>query len=196
MFRGYIRVSTRQQYLNGTSLKDQHQRLKAEGCEVIYRDIMTGSTLKRPGFINMCNDTKPGDTLIFTSIDRFARTETEAYNMILNWVRSDIRVRILNIGTIEDTEVGRLILHIMLAFSEFERDMTKIRTESGRAFKRANDPGYKEGRPLKFDKKRLEHAMELLKTYSYKETARMTGISITTIWREAKRIHFYKKLDL
>ena len=35
-----------------------------------------------------------------------------------------------------------------------------------------------------------------LKTYSYKETARKTGISITTIWREAKRINFYKKLDL
>ena len=162
IFRGYIRVSTRGQAKN-TSLKDQHRKLKAEGCQVIYRDI---------------------------------RTETEAYTMILEWVRTDIKVRVLNIGTIEDTEVGRLILHIMLAFSEFERDIIIARTQNARSLKRAQDPLYKEGRPLKFSKERLDHAMELLKTHTYKETAELTGVSKSTIWREAQRLNFYKRLDL
>ncbi len=195
IFRGYIRVSTRGQAKN-TSLKDQHRKLKAEGCQVIYRDIMSGATMKRPGFAKMCKESKAGDTLVFTSLDRFARTETEAYTMILEWVRTDIKVRVLNIGTIEDTEVGRLILHIMLAFSEFERDIIIARTQNARSLKRAQDPLYKEGRPLKFSKERLDHAMELLKTHTYKETAELTGVSKSTIWREAQRLNFYKRLDL
>ena len=195
IFRGYIRVSTRGQAKN-TSLKDQHRKLKAEGCQVIYRDIMSGATMKRPGFNKMCKDAQAGDTLVFTSLDRFARTETEAYTMILEWVRTDIKVRVLNIGTIEDTEVGRLILHIMLAFSEFERDIIIARTQNARSLKRAQDPLYKEGRPLKFSRERLDHAMELLKSHTYKETAELTGVSKSTIWREAQRLNFYKRLDL
>ena len=113
---------------------------------------MSGATMKRPGFNKMCKDAQAGDTLVFTSLDRFARTETEAYTMILEWVRTDIKVRVLNIGTIEDTEVGRLILHIMLAFSEFERDIIIARTQNARSLKRAQDPLYKEGRPLKFSR--------------------------------------------
>ena len=55
-------------------------------------------------------------------------------------MRDGIKVRVLNMGTIEDTEIGRLILHIMLAFAEFERDMIVSRTQGGRAYKRATDP--------------------------------------------------------
>ena len=49
-------------------------------------------------------------------------------------------------GLVDNTPTGRLILHIMLSFAEFEREMIKERTAAGKAIARQK-PGYKEGRP-------------------------------------------------
>lgn len=190
---GYSRVSTPRQH-SGTSLPDQRRALLNAGCEAIYEDISTGSTLSRPEFDRLCRDVRPGDTITVTKLDRFARTETEAYDLVVSWVRSGIKVNILNMGTIEDTEIGRLILHIMLSFAEFERDLITSRTQSGRAYKRATDPAYKEGRKPKFTRAQLDHAMELLKTRSFTEVARMTGMSRSTVTREARRRGLRKSL--
>ena len=61
-----------------------------------------------------------------------------------------------------------------------------------RAAQRANrKPGFKEGRPKKYSRKQIAHALELLETSSYTEVERMTGISKSTLTREA----FAKKGD-
>ena len=148
MKRGYIRVSTKKQE-QGTSLSDQRAVLQAEGCQVIYEDVYTGASMERPELDRLCAEVQAGDTIVVCKLDRIARTETEAYNRVVGWVRSGVRVHVLNMGLIEDTEVGRLILHIMLAFAEFERDLIVSRTQGGRAYKRATDPDYKEGRDRK-----------------------------------------------
>lgn len=88
--------------------------------------------------------------------------------------------------------MGRLILHIMLSFAEFERDLIISRTQSGRAYRRATDPAYKEGRKPKFTRAQLDHAVELLKTHSYTQVAEMTGISRSTVTREARKRGFKK----
>lgn len=62
--------------------------------------------MQRPDFDRMCQGVQPGDMPVFQRMDRFARTETEAYNLIQAWMEQGIRVRILNIGKIENTEVG------------------------------------------------------------------------------------------
>ena len=186
MLRGYARVSTYKQS-SGASLRDQRNALEREGCRVIYEDISTGSTMAREQFDLLCAQVRPGDTIVVTKMDRFARTETEAYERVVAWIRAGVKVRVLNMGTIEDTEIGRLILHIMLSFAEFERDMIISRTQAGRAYKRANDPDYREGRPRKYPPAQLDHAMELLCTHSFTEVAKMTGISRSTVTREARR---------
>ena len=110
----------------------------------------------------------------------------------MGWVRSGVKVHVLNMGLIEDTEVGRLILHIMLAFSEFERDMIVSRCQGGRAYKRATDPDYREGRRPTYTKAQRDHAIDLLKDHSYSDVERMTGISKATLTREARRRGFRK----
>lgn len=186
MLRGYARVSTRHQAA-ATSLQDQRVALLAEGCEKIYADVYSGATLAREELHRLCQEVQAGDTIVVTKMDRFARTETEAYEQVVAWVRAGVKVRVLNMGTIEDTEIGRLILHIMLSFAEFERDMIVSRTQEGRAYKRATDPGYREGRKPKFSKAQLDHAMELLQSHSFTEVATMTGISRSTVTREARK---------
>ena len=191
MNRGYIRVSTKGQE-QGTSLADQRAALEDEGCQEIYEDVYSGASMARPEFDKLCADVQAGDTIVVTKLDRIARTETEAYELVVGWVRSGVRVHVLNMGLIEDTEVGRLILHIMLAFSEFERSLIISRCQSGRAYKRATDPDYREGRKPIYTKAQRDHAIDLLKDHSYSDVERMTGISKSTLTREARRRGFRK----
>ena len=85
-------------------------------------------------------------------------------------------------GTIDNTPTGKLIRNIMLSFSEFEHDMIVQRTQEGKAIARQN-ADFKDGRPKKFTRVQLDHALELLEAHSYKQVARMTGISTTTLYR-------------
>lgn len=194
MIRGYARVSTKRQQ-RGTSLDDQRAALQAEGCQEIYQDVYSGASMARPEFDRLCAEVQPGDMIVVTKMDRFARTETEAYDRVLAWVQNGVKVRVLNMGTIEDTEIGRLILHIMLSFAEFERDMIVSRCQSGRAYRRATDPDYKEGRKPAYSKAQLDHAVDLLREHSFSEVADMTGISRSTVTREARKRGF-RKSDL
>lgn len=191
MKRGYIRVSTKRQE-RGTSLEDQRAVLQAEGCQEIYQDVYSGASMDRPEFDRLCREAQAGDTIVVCKLDRIARTETEAYDRVVGWVRAGIRVHVLNMGLIEDTEVGRLILHIMLAFAEFERDLIVSRTQGGRAYKRATDPDYREGRKPGYTKAQLDHAIDLLREHSFTEVAAMTGISRSTVTREARKRGFRK----
>ena len=191
MIRGYARVSTKRQE-RGTSLDDQRAALQAEGCQEIYQDVYSGASMARPEFDRLCSEVQPGDTIVVTKMDRFARTETEAYDQVLGWVQNGVKLRVLNMGTIEDTEIGRLILHIMLSFAEFERDMIVSRCQGGRAYKRATDPDYREGRKPGYSKAQLDHAVDLLHDHSFSEVAAMTGMSRSTVTREARKRGFRK----
>ena len=91
-------------------------------------------------------------------------------------------------GLLDNTPTGKLIRNIMLAFAEFERDMIVERTQEGKAIAKMN-LGFREGRPKKFFKVLVNHALSLLNSYSYKQVEQMTGISKSTLIRAAKRIH-------
>jgi Resolvase, N terminal domain/Cry35Ab1 HTH C-terminal domain/Phage integrase SAM-like domain len=96
-----------------------------------------------------------------------------------------VRVHVLNMGVIENTPTGRLIFTIMSAFAEFERDLIVERTREGKAIARQR-LDFREGRPPKYTKKQIDHALVLLETHSYKQVEEMTGISKSTLIR-AKR---------
>ena len=107
-------------------------------------------------------------------------------------------IEVLNMGTIDNTPTGKLIRNIMLSFSDFEHDLIVQRTQEGKAIARQN-ADFRDGRPKKFSRVQLNHALELLETHSYKQVERLTGISVTTIYRaklkraEQKAHHFSEK---
>ena len=89
-------------------------------------------------------------------------------------------------GLIEDTNIGRLILTVLLAFSEYERSMIVERCASGKAIAK-QDPNYKEGSPKKYSPLQISHALELLKNgNTYKQVEALTGISKSTLIRSKK----------
>lgn len=174
---GYARVSTVNQ-----DLDLQIQQLKQEGCKKIYKEKFTGTTKERPSFNKLINILEEGDTLVVTKLDRFARSTREGIEVIQDLFKRGVKVHVLNMGLVEDTPTGRLILSIMLAFAEFERDMIVERTQEGKAIAKQN-PDFREGRPRKYSKKQIEHALMLKKKHSYKQVEELTGISKSTLYR-------------
>ncbi len=184
---GYARVSTLNQ-----DLESQIQILKKEGCEEIYSEKFTGTKFDRPKFQELLSVLKSGDTLVVTKLDRFARSAENAISTIKMLFEKGIKVHVINMGVIEDTPTGRLMFNIMSAFAEFERDMIVERTQEGKAIAKLN-PDFKEGRPKKYNKEQIEHALKLLKNNSYKQVERMTGISRSTLKRAKKTKETDKK---
>ena len=82
-------------------------------------------------------------------LDRFARTAIEGVQVVRALFERGIRVHILNMGLVENTLTGNLILTVMLAFAECERGTIVERTQTGKAVAR-QDPNFKDGRPKKF----------------------------------------------
>lgn len=182
MIYGYCRVSTQGQAKNGNSLEAQEQELRAKGAEVIYSDTFTGTKLDRPELNKLLEVIQPGDTFIATKLDRISRTAIQGIKLVDELLAMGVVVTILNIGTMDDSPQGKLVRTIFLAFAEFERDMIVSRTQEGKAIARTKD-GFREGRPKAKDAKQRAHAVELLKTMSYREVSDLLGICKSTLVR-------------
>lgn len=183
---GYARVSTKGQSSKGNSLEEQVNKLNSEGCQKIYQEAFTGTKADRPQFQELLSLLKEGDTLVVTKLDRFARSTGDAIETIKGLFEKGVKVHVLNMGLVENTPTGRLIFNIMSSFAEFERDMIVERTQEGKAIAKQRDD-FREGRPNKFSRKQIQHALELLTEHSYKQVEEITGISKSTLIRAKKK---------
>lgn len=179
---GYARVSTRKQ-IRGSSLEEQHQQLMDAGCDEVVEEQYTGTVRKRPKLNNLLERLNAGDTLMVTKLDRLVRSLIEGANLIKDLTDKGIRVNILNMGELDERPQGRLMVHMLLAFAEFERDLIVERTNSGKKIARTR-AGFREGRPP-IDKARKDAAVDMVLNgeKSYKEAAVAVGISKSTVLR-------------
>ena len=188
MIYGYARVSTTKQMKNGNSLEDQEKELREAGAEKILSDSFTGTKMDRPQFTKLMKEIKTGDKLIVTKLDRFARTAVEGGAIVKQLHEMGVTIHILNMGVADNTPMGKLMVTMLLAFAEFERDMIVERTQTGKAV--AREKGIKvDGRTKKYGTAKIEHALELLENgYSYTKVEEMTGISKSTLIRAKREV--------
>ena len=181
MIYGYARVSTKKQ-LEGNSLEIQEKALLAKGAEKIIKEQYTGTTMQRPKLDALLEQLVSGDTLMAAKLDRIARTATEGATVIRSLQERGLVVHILNIGILDNSTTGRLMMNVLLAFAEFERDMIVERTQAGREVARTH-AGYREGRrPL--PQARKDAAVSMIRNgHSYKEACAATGLSRSTVLR-------------
>ena len=182
MIYGYARVSTMGQARDGNSLEAQVNALQQAGAELIFKDIFSGKTEHRPQLDKLLKVIGGGDRLIITKLDRIARSLIKGIQLLETLSERGVVIEVLSMGVIDDTPTGKLIRNIILSFAEFEHDMIVQRTQEGKAIARQN-ADFKDGRPKKYSRVQLDHALELLQTHSYKQVERLTGISATTIYR-------------
>ena len=148
----------------------------------IYRDVYTGTTTDRPQLNKLVKKLQEGDTLIVTKLDRISRSVSEGAVLIRDLINKGVRIKILAMGDVamDDTPAGKLIVHVFLSFAEFERDMIVQRTQEGRRVS-----GHLGGRP-RIPREKIEYALALLETESFRQVARETGISKSTLVRAKK----------
>ena len=188
MIYGYARVSTLTQEKNGNSLEEQVSALTSYGCQEIVQEAYSGKTMERPAFTALLAKLTAQDTLVVTKLDRFARTAIEGVQTVRSLFDRGVRVHILNMGLIENTLTGNLIMTVMLAFAEYERGMIVERTQSAKMALRAN-PDFHDGRPRKFTDAQITLALDLLDSgKSYGQVQKMTGISKSTLVRARRYI--------
>lgn len=173
---GYARVSTA-----GQSLYEQKETLKNAGAEMIFSEKYSGTTTSRPQFKKLVNLIEPNDTLIVTKLDRFARNTREALNLIDDLLKRKIVIKVLNLGTIDNTPMGRMIVRTLLSVAEMERDMIIERTQAGKIFARQHNPNYKEGRPKRKKDSRNVAIFEYSNSHTVKKTAEAFNISPRTV---------------
>ncbi|MFD1902268.1 recombinase family protein [Enterococcus termitis] len=183
---GYARVSTR-----GQDLSEQKYQLAEAGVDSkdLYAEKYTGKRIERPAFEQLLSQVKSGDFIVVTKLDRFARNTREALEVIEPLLENQVTIRILNLGTIENTPMGRMIVRTLLSVAEMERDMIIERTQEGKEFAKRMNPEYKEGRPTARITPQKRHAYDLLmEGKSYKEVSQLTGFSKSTLQRIKRKI--------
>lgn len=187
MIYGYARVSTKGQERKGNSLPEQKEQImQMYPTAEIISEAYSGAKM-RPKFDDLVESLKSGDTLVVCKLDRFARSVQHGLEYIDKLREKGVRVHILNMGLIEDTPMGRLIVTNLLAFAEFERAVILERTQAGKEQARRNNPNYREGR------KRLNVPAEVIEDIragriTIAQAVRDCSVSRTTIERRLREV--------
>jgi DNA invertase Pin-like site-specific DNA recombinase len=184
---GYARVSS-----TGQNFEAQLSAFKEQGVDKIYKEKVTGRIKERPQLNKLLGILETGDTILITKIDRIARNMKDGLEIIYSLREKGVSIHVLNMGLIDNTPVGDLILNVLLAVAQFEVDINKERQREGIA--EAKKRGVYKGRPMKYtDKnKALNHALELFKNrdtnrMTVSEIVEITKIGRGTLYRNAKK---------
>lgn len=197
MIYGYARVSTKGQLRDGNSLDAQHESLTEAGCTEIVQEAFTGTTTDRPEFDALLDKLQDGDTLVVTKLDRIARTVTGGCEVVRSLLDRGVTVRVLNMGTLDNTPVGKMMVSVMFAMAEFERDMIAQRTAEGKAVAKQK-PGWREGRPpAEVDLEEFKRHVALVKAKKEKrrDACAQLGIGVSTYTKIRRRLIDSGELD-
>ena len=189
MIIGYARVSTQEQRLDR-----QLDNLKARGCEKIYQEKMTGTKDSRPELEKMLDALRPGDTLIIDSFSRLSRSTKSLLDMVERLNQMEVNLISIKEQLDTTTATGKLMLTMLSALSQFERDLLAERTADG--LKAARARGRKGGRPKAGDDKKKAAALSMYQAnkLTNKEIADTVGVSTATLsrwireWKDAQPI--------
>jgi DNA invertase Pin-like site-specific DNA recombinase len=177
MLIGYARVSTQDQ-----NLELQLDALRAAGCEMVYQDKASGAKTDRPGLDEAFSHLRAGDTLVVWRLDRLGRTLRHLIETVTDLEEKGIGFRSLQESIDTTTSSGKLIFHVFSALAEFERNLTRERTQAGLVAARAR--GRKGGRPRKLDTAQVKLLYQLYdeRERTVREICRLLKISKPTLY--------------
>ena len=90
---------------------------------------------------------REGDVLVVTKLDRLARSVINLTTILLALEQKRVAIRILNLGMDTQTPTGKLMLTVLGAVAQFEREMMLERQREGIA-KAKSDGRYKGRKPI------------------------------------------------
>jgi DNA invertase Pin-like site-specific DNA recombinase len=173
---GYARVSS-----VGQNLDSQTDALQQVGCIKIFSDKLTGSRMVRPGWEQLLEYIRPGDTLIVTELSRMTRSLLDLLATIQVLEERQIGLMSLRENIDTTTATGRCFLAMMGAIHQMERELRAERSSAGRASAKAR--GRTGGRP-RTDVTKLENARILY------ENSEKTAAEVCEIAGVGRRVFF------
>jgi DNA invertase Pin-like site-specific DNA recombinase len=174
---GYARVSTDEQ-----SLSLQIDALSRAGCDRLFTDQgVSGTNFSRRGLESALAALQPGDTLVVWRLDRLGRSLSKIIEFIGDLSYQKVELVSLTESIATGSCSGMLVLHIMAALAEFERNLISERTRAGVAAARAR--GRTPGRKPALTAQQREKALKLLEVHPAETVAREFNVHPRTLSR-------------
>ncbi|HTV34250.1 MAG TPA: recombinase family protein [Methylocella sp.] len=127
MLIGYARVSTLEQT---AGLAAQERDLKAAGVEKLYGEQVS-AVAEREQLEAAIEFAREGDTLIVTKLDRLARSVAHLVAIVDRLTKKGVAIRILAMNLDTSTPTGKLMLNLLGAIGQFEREIMLERQREG-----------------------------------------------------------------
>ena len=179
----YGRVSTKDQ-----TTYNQRLEIERAGFKVDYwfnDEGVSGSShaSQRPQFSALLGQIRNGETLIVSKLDRLGRDAQDVLSTMKTLAEREIKVFVIQLGQLDLTSTaGKLMLTMLAAVAEMERDILVERTQAGLA--RAKQQGKTLGRPLKTTEQQRSQIIEMSKSgQSVSALSRNFGISRASVMR-------------
>lgn len=178
---GYARVSTSHQ-----KLTTQISELKSAGVrdDRVFADIFSGATDEREGLQRLLARAEKDDIILCTKMDRLGRNTADMIHIVDTCFKKGIAIRFLENGLSTEGTMGKMVIQILAAVAEAERERILERTNDGRIAAMAG--GVRFGRKVH---PKSNEALELIRqNQPTKIVLERTGISRATYFR-LKSVH-------
>lgn len=121
------------------SLDLQIDALKRVGVtdDNIHTEKVSGVASKRPGWDRLVKDCRAGDTVVVWKLDRVGRSMIDLLTKLKRLDDMGVSFRATQDSIDTTTSTGRLMLNVLGALAQFERDLIVERTLAGMAAARA-----------------------------------------------------------
>ena len=180
MLIGYARTSTVEQV---AGFDAQVSSLNAEGCERVYKEQVS-SVAERKELDEAICFARSGDTFVVTKLDRLARNTQHLLEIVQRLESKGVALKVLNLGLDTSTPTGKLMLTMLGAVGQFEREIMLERQKEGVAKAKAEGK-YKGRKPTALAKK--QKVLELVAEGLTKEAvAKQLGIGVASVYRMLK----------
>lgn len=176
---GYARVSTSQQ-----SLDIQIKKLQESGVKKnrIFTDKVSGSTTDREGLNLLRIKVEEGDVILVKKLDRLGRDTADMIQLIKEFDEMGVAIRFLDDGINTEGAMGKMVVTILSAVAEAERQRILERTNEGRIEAKAK--GIKFGRKRSIDRERVKTLNE--EGVGATDIAKQMGIGRSTVYKLLK----------
>lgn len=184
----YCRVSTSDQ-----TTDNQIREIEAAGFTVepkrIVTETVSGSVpaMERRGFTRLLDRLEAEDVLIVTKLDRLGRNAMDVRATVERLATEGVKVHCLALGGADLTSAaGKMIMTVISAMAEFERDLLVERTQAG--LSRAKAEGKRLGRPMVLTEAQQAEIAEKRKAgVSLRVLAKEYGTSLASVQRAESR---------
>lgn len=176
---GYIRVSSFDQ--------NTDRQLDRMALDKVFTDKASGKSKDRPELKAMLEFVREGDEIVVHSMDRLARNLDDLRSLVKSLTQRGVKIEFIKENLTfanENSPMSNLLLSVMGAFAEFERDLIRERQREGIAL--AKHRGAYKGRKRSLNEAQIVELKLMAATEKKAVVAKAFGICRHSVYEYLK----------